>query len=266
MNPCPSAWGAGLLAALLLGSAAATVQDGQPLIQIEAPAHAEEEANFRVPSVVELNRFTFAGNVLRSGEQQHAEHWVVIFCPKWWEPCEQMVAPFGQLAYQWQSRLNHDLLVHKVRFASVDCATDKVLCNEQDVDMYPTVRHYMGGAKTAKWSGGQKNDKDRLANWLDKEFDKVSGGADTQGSATRSVMGFQEALSQYLVPGERAADVLIVLVGLAASFRLVLCNPELWEKPPEPPASSAAAAARGYTSVGRLLPEEWARSRPSLEL
>jgi len=246
-----------------------------PEVLITNSKDADEVAP--VSPVLELNSYTFAGNVLRGPESQHASHWVVIFCPNWWEPCKNIEGPFAGQATEWQGRLNQDLLSSEVRFAKVDCATDKVLCNEQEVEGYPTINHYVGGARVAKWSGGQKTDLERFPKWLKKQFAAIT---DSSGlAAAGSAAGLQEVLSSYLVPGERAADIGLVLLGLAASFRLVLSNPELWAKgsPSAPsagtagtPTTSSSAAARVEASGGarlrQALPEEWRADRRSMEL
>lgn len=229
--------------------------------QVAITSFKDEQDAAAVPPVLELNSYTFAGNVFKS---QHASHWVVVFCPNWWEPCQNIAQPFANRATIWQRRLNQDLLSSEVRFAKVDCATDKVLCNEQDVDGYPTVNHYVGGVLVAKFSGGQKNDLERFPKWLNKQFAAVS---DNSGLAAGTAGGIPEVISSYLVPGDRAADILLALLGLAASFRLVLSNPELWEKSScgkgagAIGASTKSAAANSDTdSVARLrrsLPEEW---------
>lgn len=234
-----------------------------------------------LPAVLGLNSYTFAGNVLAGPKSQLASHWVVIFCPNWWEPCQNIEQPFASHAAEWQGRLNKDLLSSEVRFAKVDCATDKVLCNAEGVDAYPTVNHYMGGERVAKWSGGQQTDTARLAKWLQKHLMEAAAAAHASGRAAAGggAAGLQEVLSSYLVPGERAADILLALLALAASFRLVLSNPELWEKggarstssSPVPSSGAGADATRsgpcGGAQLRRLpLPEAWRADRGSLEL
>jgi len=277
-----------LVALACAGSASAKGSSrGRPDVRIqlgrqEQPSQAEEvvvtsskdeKDAAAVPAVLGLNHYTFPGNVL-SGPK-HASHWVVVFCPNWWEPCQNIAKPYADLATEWQGRLNQDLLTSEVRFAHVDCAVDKVLCNEQDVDGYPTVNLYVGGQRTAKWMSNQKNDVESLTKWLNKRLGAIS---DSSKIAAGNTGGIHEVLSSYLVPGGRAADVLLALLGLAASFRLVLSNPELWEKggssraaragPTATPATSDAAgsAPAGGSRLRRLLPEEWRASRGSVEL
>jgi len=224
-----------------------------------------------VSSVLELNRFIFGGNILRGEADQNTANWVVVFCPNWWEPCQNIAEPFAELAKRWQTGLNIELLANKVRFARVDCATDKVLCNEQDVETYPTVLHYAGGKRVAKWQGGQKQDAEQLQKWLDRQLGPSLASAGV-AAALEKHLSFRELISQYLTPGERAADIFLAFIGIVASIRLVLSNPELWGKNGVPqtrgaqPEASGVEASEPQTLRRRWLPASWAAARPSVNL
>eukprot|EP00435_Cladocopium_sp_Y103_P060543 s428_g22.t1 len=114
------------LALLLVVSVGAEVLEINPW--------APEDAAMLPPSrhTSTLNRLLFSGNA-RTAMGGGAEQWMVAFCASWWEPCEELHVIFEQLAAKWQGKLNtqdRDFIA-KVRFATVDCATDKVLCNEE---------------------------------------------------------------------------------------------------------------------------------------
>lgn len=265
-----------LLLSICIGSLDIAAGADSARVQIDpAPKAKKEEAivshntgeKVEVPRVLELNHFTFAGNVL--ADTSHAAKWIVVFCPTWWEPCKNLEVPFAAFARNWQRQLNLDLISLQVRFAKVDCATDKVLCNEQEVDSYPTVTHYAHGVKTAVWQGsGAEKDITRLDKWLNQQLGHVSNTTASESDAAT-------VFSQYLIPGERATDVFLILAGLAASFWLVLSNPELWEKrgvppppraePTPPPAADTDSAVR-RRPIAEVLPQEWAGSRGSVDL
>lgn len=117
-------------------------------------------------SVALLNRHTFEGNVIKGG---HVEHWVVLFCADWYAPCAaELQRSFKVFAEHHDYDLNRGMLLRDfVRFATVDCAVDKVLCNTQDVSEYPTVTHYHGGQSKKSWTGnGKMYESKRVARWL----------------------------------------------------------------------------------------------------
>jgi len=137
-----------------------------------------------------LNHLNFHGNVV---EGDRAENWVVLFCVEWYGPCEELRRGFLGLAHQQSMALNAGrLFTDAVRFAEVDCAVDKVLCNEQLIETYPMVVdhvpkkklkltwkpvqvvHYARGQRVAEWSGeGGSYEKElrKFSKWVRKELD-----------------------------------------------------------------------------------------------
>jgi thioredoxin-like negative regulator of GroEL len=266
----------------------------------QAPAVASEEDKGIVisdpyRSVLALNRFNFNANILREGGGDAANHWIVLFCYSWWEPCKRMEAPYAQMGAEWQRKLNTALFTQEVRFAHVDCATDRVLCNERGVEGFPHVQHYTGGALAKKWSGGQPNDELRLEKWLKKRFADLASAEEEAPSSSQGAQGGGDNMSwaEWLaalpnaLPGNRVAtDLLLVLAVLALNLRAVCSNPSLYMQQPQ--AASAAAASekgepgaveRGPRPVSQpptaapvarrrssLLPPEWAQGRAVVEL
>lgn len=134
-----------------------------------------------IPPVLPLNQVTFGPNVLQS--QGAAGTFMVLFCYSWWEPCQQFSPVFEQMGSAWQNKLNKaSIFSQEVRFAKVDCALERVLCNEQGVEGLPHVQRYSRGIPTAKWIGSSKNREASLAKWLDKQL----GGGMTMQSTTGS--------------------------------------------------------------------------------
>jgi len=254
--------------ALLWALLAAATATGQEVVSVaEAKGVEAVVASAVRTSVLELNRFTFGGNVLQQ-DMSHVAHWVVAFCPSWWGPCQNLVGPYTEMSKQWERTLNTALLTKEVRFAMVDCASDKVLCNEQDVESYPTVHHYHEGQRVASWSGGRKDDPARLAKWLGGQLAKPAAKP-----APSLAADLQEALRRYFMPGDGAIDLLLVLLVLAFNLRAISRNPELWRKASlaakQPEAAAGLceeAVEQAPAGAARFLPHAWADARPSLQL
>lgn len=254
----------------------------EPELVIHGNAMSDIPAVVEVPmtkanpySLLELNRHTLAGNILRPSDGHHnAAHWVVVFCPGWWEPCQAFSEPFMQIGAERQRTLNTALFTQEVRFAKVDCATEKVLCNEQGVEQYPTVHHYSGGGRVATWRGGRQGDVKSFTKWVNKQLHAVAKDA---ASAEGTSSDFRRMLISNFAPGERIWDVLIVTVVLALNIRLICRNPELGPKPRSRPrgdektqlpaqASQGVPAGRaGAAGATRFFPDAWS-DRTSFEL
>lgn len=117
--------------------------------------------------VLELNAYIFESNVLHGN---YVDHWVVLFCPKWFEPCEHLWPAYEAESGKWQRQMNKDLLHLHARFARVDCATDKVLCNTQSIEEYPTVVHYYKGVHVSQWTMRSRNGARLMASWIKKQL------------------------------------------------------------------------------------------------
>mmetsp|Transcript_83558 Transcript_83558/g.161334 ORF Transcript_83558/g.161334 Transcript_83558/m.161334 type:complete len:289 (-) Transcript_83558:44-910(-) len=230
-----------------------------------------------------LNRFTFHGNVLHPKDDDRVTHWIVNFCPSWWEPCQHLASPFLDMAEEWESRLNTEMVNLKIRFATVDCAVDKVLCNEQGVDSYPTVHRYTTGKRSATWVGGQRDNKEKLAKWLTQKMNATNKNA----KASKSTAAVKPSLETTL--SDSGLDLLLVVLVLAVNFWVVVSNPQLWQKQPAAEARASQPAAvtsttprtppatgnmepgseseeQNMVSVGRFLPKEWAVQHQGMEL
>eukprot|EP00933_Yihiella_yeosuensis_P039616 TRINITY_DN336_c0_g1_i1.p1 TRINITY_DN336_c0_g1~~TRINITY_DN336_c0_g1_i1.p1 ORF type:complete len:285 (+),score=39.88 TRINITY_DN336_c0_g1_i1:86-856(+) len=200
-----------------------------------------------------LNHMTFSGNVLKEKDNM-AETWVVSFCPPWWEPCQELEPVFAQMARSWQGRLNKDDLSLKVRFATVDCAVDKVLCNEQKVLNYPTVSVYQGGKQKWRTSPYGATMQSKLDAFLSKHLTPVEPSGDDLA------LGSSKLLSQLR---HYSVDLALLVAAFGASLHLVSGNPDLWQK--RPSAAPDGNAATGRTAAANL-PEEWTQARRPLEL
>lgn len=269
-----------LLFVVLLACISATTCKEIVVINLEeAPAASATPATLQ-SLVPKLNRFTFYGNVITTSDEDHVSHWIVNFCPDWWEPCQNLVHPFAERAAEWESMLNTQILNMEVRFATVDCATDKLLCNEQGVDGYPSVHRYHKGKRVASWSGNRKDDTERLAKWLQGQLGRVAEIKAVQSPPS----SFRSRLEKYLMPGDRTIDLLLVIGVLALNFWAVINNPQLWHKQAsdtlrEPAVETLSSSALPLkdrlpaetmgpkaSTVARFLPEGWASKQESMEL
>jgi len=227
--------------------------------------------------LLDLNRFTFHQSVREAGSNQFA-HWIILFCPTWFEPCQALVPSYRQLAVKWQDQLNGDLLMSEVRFAAVDCATEKVLCNAEGVGMnYPFVAHYREQKRVAIWRGSNYGtDRAMLKRFLEDELANVV----TDPSVTES-----EAKSQDL--RKFPTDVLVLFAFIAGNAWLISRFRPSTSQQSQTRASAgqptaAHSQAATSTAAGAIsmpspsaasaktlacrLPQEWADSRSSIEL
>jgi hypothetical protein len=135
-----------------------------------------DQAAFR--HVVPLNSVTFAGNVIKS---KYVKHWIVLYCVPWFQQCEELYNSFNELASKEHRARNdkYTMLSSEVRFAHVDCAKNKPLCNAMEIDTYPVVMHYHDD-RQSKWSGGyaisakSRQKKMPLAEWVAMRLDEPS--------------------------------------------------------------------------------------------
>jgi len=242
----------------------------------EEGTESEEGTKYRERpmSVIGLNRFIFDANVVQC-LGQHTDHWIVIFCPSWYPPCQKVLPTFRNTSEIWQEKLNSDVILRsRARFAEVDCATDKELCNEQQVADYPTIVHYNGGSRVSKWTGD--SDKDftvGLSRWVRKELSAAKTDADRH--PLFHVGGAQQAPPEE-VP--TAAAFVIFAVCVAVPIYIVLSGsgmigastdkqpPRAVDEPAKPEQTAASAEPKEeLPRVLRCVPAEWAQ-RGSLEL
>lgn len=253
-------------------------------------------------TILKLDQLTFHGNVRT--EDDRVAHWFVYYCPAWWEPCQFLSPAYAQMGSEWQARLNGALFSSEVRFAEVDCAADKVLCNDQGVETYPTVMHYQGGKPVGKWEGTLRRGdsmevfKRALSKWLVKQLaGAVAKVAEAPKTMANGVDGTWANFVSYLVPSEIAKDILVIFAVIAMLFRVIMNNPELWGKAPallqrnqvsviacdrdsqcniadftkvenivDPPKASNKVDEPKSDHIGRFFPAEWACNLPSVDL
>jgi thiol-disulfide isomerase/thioredoxin len=232
-------------------------------------------------SVHKLNRITFAKTILEEHEDE-VPHWIVLFCPPWYEPCQAIAPVFRQLSEKWQAQLNGALLSTEVRFATVDCASDKALCNTQRVDTYPMVSHYEKRQQVKIWRGkSYDSDKQRLMQFLQKELGPLAAALGEPLDTTEPEVtpeGSQNFRVDFLlIFAAIAGNAWFIsrsgcLEASAASKQTKAARSMPSAGGPASPSVKQAtqdldsAASPQSSCVARSLPKEWAQERPSLEL
>jgi len=148
-------------------------------------------------SVRMLSRHSFKASV----SQENVDNWIVFFCVDWYEVCQHMWQDYRAAAVQWE----HNLVTASswqntaVRFAEVDCATDKALCNENNVQSYPSLVHYKGGKFSSAWQlSVNVNTMKELAGDISKWIGKVLHvPADVASSQTSLYASMSDGLQQF---------------------------------------------------------------------
>jgi len=211
------------------------VYDGEPLMIRDA----EDDSAARIFSqrnLLQMNQFSFNGNVLNrpKNKEDDMAHWIVQFCPHWWDPCVGLTESFAKVGSELEEQLNGALFIKNIRFAIVDCASEKVLCNEQEVETYPTTRHYYKGEFVAGWFGGQAQHEKFYTQWLMQQAQGITSETPAGyvvGNLTNSAKGSKEKeeKDEIALPTltEIAPDLLLVAVLSALCIRAVLSNVRL---------------------------------------
>jgi hypothetical protein len=239
--------------------------------QKDHSANGQDELVDLYDPVHRLNRFSFHKTLLEEHGSDVA-HWIVLFCPAWYEPCQALQPVYRQLSAQWQGRLNNALLSSEVRFASVDCATEKALCNTQGVGMhYPTVAHYHAKKKVSQWRGKSfDTDEKRITSWLQKELGHIN--SDTNIDMESEATSASKAESQHQMP----VDFLLIFAAIAGNAWFIsrggfggeasADQKEIPDVASPLPSSSVMNTESEAKCMQRTLPQEWARDGSSLEL
>lgn len=142
--------------------------------------------------VLKLNRVTFKNFVLDLRWNPYVDHVFVHFCLSWWQPCKDIVDTYMSVADILQENFNTDLMRSKMRFAYVDCATDKELCNKMGQDTFPVVVHYArkhesphqsSRSALSSWYGSGKKGHKSLGIWVAdtlEEYEKTAASVQQQ--------------------------------------------------------------------------------------
>jgi len=255
-----------------------------PMINPSAPAAPPESAEARIAlrqhrEVSALNRFTFKGNVL-DGVGDVVDSWIVMFCPGWHDQCQGLLPSYELLGVQWENKLNKAVMNSRVRFAKVDCATEKALCVSLDIEDYPSVVHYQNGQAMGSWSKGAPGlvrfvkqqlepPKRRPSATVKQAVKKVDRAAASSCDAAANPPSQAEPETQDWTGFRPLCFALILVAALHCAY--VMTRRALQNKTNQLEKSSTLlAAGRGGASrrpaEQKHLPQEWLRDRRSIVL
>jgi len=221
-----------------------------------------------IQPLIQLNRVTFGKNVLEPSNNG-VERWIVLFCLPWYEPCEALERPFSAVGSKWQDRVNTNLLSTEVRFATVDCSTDKVLCNEQMIYEFPKIVHFHKHAAVSSWSGGLRYTElvNGMRTWIGQQLGAFAsrGGAEADEDDMVSFEGPESTVGS---PDDFRLDVLVIVLAMLGNAWVVTRNPDIssTEKISRRKPNGRTLEQFITTSVSRFLPEQWSGERAVLEL
>lgn len=239
----------------------------------------------KTADVLPLTRVTFSGAVLANkGENEGPENFVVLFCADWFSPCQDIEETWKELAGKHGGVSTDSLFHRRTRFAQVDCAVDKELCNTQDVDTYPTLVHYHLGGRTHEWSfSGRESSKEikSFEKWVEKVMtSEHAPAADTSmpTESPQSILAVFKPMFDRQAPAQMAPMLCLLIAGFMWTARLIgeiyQSFQDIQEMRREPrvkgvelPAQPVAEPEKqqGSSSI-RCLPESWAKERESMEL
>jgi len=236
----------------------------------EVPSVHLDNPNLRTPIGV-LNKVTFEGNVLKPTGAK-TEHWIINFCAEWYEPCQALAPVFTDLGARWEEYLDKgSLITAGVRFAQVDCAVDKVLCNEMGVEDYPTIVHYHKQEKLASWAAqgwtgeAMKLDAPRLARWLRQQIGREGEEASAAAKGAREQEEKKVSKQQNVV----VLFIGLFLIGLFAiiNFVNILRGAGLLGQASEKAKPAVPAVVDTEEPLAEsFYPKEWSKGRNTIEL
>lgn len=169
-------------------------------------------------TVVDLNRFNFHNNVLREGHDQ-PQHWIIRFCHDWYEPCDELTDIFKQSAIEVETMLNaNDRFQTTVRFADVDCSTNKPLCNEVADYHFPQIIHFHEQKRLTDWKGGGNTQANaqRFLKWVAMRAEYIESEMATQKKTNKVV---REVPSGTIAPWQwELKHMIAVFIATAAAL------------------------------------------------
>jgi hypothetical protein len=191
-------------------------------VRTAAALEAAAPTSVASKSVTLLNRVTFNSTVT----SEHVDQWVVLFCVNWWERCQGVIEDYKTMARQWEYELAGDAsswLSTAVRFGEVNCATDKPLCNENNVDNYPTAQHFVNGKLASQWVPSSSSDSlsHDIARWVQQELMKTSR-PDSKGKIISSRNIFADVASMWANGVRELSTLLSWRNPLAAAFGYIV--------------------------------------------
>jgi len=262
---------------LSLGAVAQILDDGAGQVAAETVLFAAGRAGAQLPP---LKLLTAAFDSIVKTENS-ADEFVVFFCVSWLEECQDLRDEFRRRGTVLESQFNaQQIFAPKVRFAEVDCADDKVLCNRESVEAYPTIRRYVhGGSMTTAWEGrlGQKRPKiiKAMLEWMDVNVGKSVAPAVTEEPPSLDHFRWAARIGSFIALTVALAkigfDILqSTLEAMRASAGGASAEEEQKQAALRERHGEASAARLGGPEascrLSRVLPKAWAAERPQINL
>lgn len=261
-----------LFAVILVTLPTGATSDG---IIEDSDEEGEIEQKVRMLSATaKFNRVSFAGAVLER-DRIFTEHWIVKFCVDWYSPCtgeflETYQSRSADIERQYNSGIGaFDPRV--IRFVEVDCGSDKVLCNEEQVGDYPTLVHYHRGEPISKWTSGGRAAKmtEKSVQWVNKRLGCLRVGDDALPAECVSTSSLaSESDEEAATRAARSFMNAIVFVCLFVSLAWSIIKnlmPLLRMRAASDKATELSAAEAtpdlSQTRSCRALPREWGEAR-----
>lgn len=195
---------------------------------------------------------------------------VIFFCVDWLDECEELKFEFRKMALQrWQ--------VAPIRYAEVDCARDKVLCNKEGVETYPSVNRYIHGRRVQVWQGslGSPNlqsQQQELLLWIRSPAARLAADVVQDPEAAQQVMADLRSAFNVVVLLSMSMAFLKLCLNMMRSLHraLRLGNPKAPLQDSKVTHSAFNEALELANSpacrLARRLPQSWVVERRTIEL
>lgn len=199
---------------------------------------------------------------------------VIFFCVAWLDECEELKFEFRKMALQrWQ--------VAPIRYAEVDCAREKVLCNREGVETYPSVNRYIHGRRVQVWQGslGSPNlqsQQQELLWWIRSPAARLAANVVQDPGAAQQVMADLRSAVNVLVLISASMAFLKLCLNMMRSLQR-LCRGALRPEHPKPPLQGSEVTRSAFKEamelanspacrLARRLPQSWVVERGTIEL
>jgi len=220
-----------------------------------------------------------------NSEVSGIEQSIVFFCVEWLEQCADLREEFRTMGRTLSNKFNaKSLLEPRVRFAEVDCGEDKVVCNRQQVETYPTVALYVKGKRFKVWEGSlgapRKKRHQSMLDWLHNHVGlawqplstEETEDEDDEELTLLGQLRWAASLGAAIAVCIVMARYLFELVQSAAAAhraaegRTLKKAVEKTQTRAEAQVAAFAAANTSSCRMARRIPQDWAVQRGKLDL
>lgn len=205
-----------------------------------------------------------------------SEEWVVFFCVSWLDECQDLRDGFRRQSAILNAKLNGHgaAFLPRVRFAEVDCAEDKVLCNREQVETYPTILRLVRGQRAQAWESNLGRSQQRLQKELAEWMRTHPGSAEPRLRSQAQEHPEETSVDPVRAAVDSAVTVVLLVafvrmcLDITRSARRALQAPTQAEakSPPATAAYQGSAASTPYCRMSRRLPQDWVQQRDEIVL